>query len=53
MHSRPGSPAAQPKLISIRAVAGRANHTSLLEMSYISERLRSLNEVTESRGEGF
>lgn len=27
----PRSPTAQPKLISIRTVAGRANHTSLLK----------------------
>lgn len=47
----PVPPPHQPKLISIRIVAGTANHTSLLKMNYISERLRSLNEVTVSLGE--
>lgn len=44
----PGSPAAQPKLISIRSAAGGANHTSLLKWSIFRKRL---NEVTVSRGE--
>lgn len=47
----PGSPCrTAEKLISIRIVAGRANHTSLLKWTMLLERPWSLNEVTLSRG---